>query len=305
MKKFLSYIIVFCLPIIATTIMVEFILRQMPNPYKYKFEWMQENSDDVETIILGSSHTFYGISPKYMECKAFNLANVSQSLSYDMFLLKYWSKRYKHLKTVVCPISFSSLFSRGLENGSESYRCRYYKIYMDCDMHSDFSLYNFEVSDVRTANGKLNKFLKGDDNPGCDEYGWGNAYLLSGKDSVNWNNGTEANAAVKRHTEKNWDYLDGNYNLLKAIAMFCKERNIQLILITTPCWHVYYDNLDEKQWAKTYELIDKLQEEFDVPYYDFLKDERFDANDFYDSNHLSDVGAEKFSKILSEIIKDK
>jgi hypothetical protein len=37
-------------------------------------------------------------------------------------------------------------------------------------------------------------------------------------------------------------------------------------------------------------------------YVDYLKDHRFEANDFYDSNHLSDVGAIKFTKILDNDI---
>lgn len=305
MKKFFIYITVFCLPIILTAILLEIKLRQIPNPYKHKYEWMQKNSDNVETIILGSSHTFFGINPKYLDDNAFNMANVSQDIVHDISLLKYWEKRYKHLKTVMYPISYFSFFSQGLKDGNENYRCRYYKLYMDCDIYPDFSLYNLEISDPRTAIGKMVNFLKKETNHSCNEYGWGDTYMLSRKNNIQWKNGSEAEAAVKRHTADNWDNIDDNYNLLKALAMFCKERNIQLILITTPCWHTYYDNLDEKQWAKTYELIDELQEEFDVPYYDFLKDERFEADDFYDSNHLSDVGAEKFSKILSGIIKNK
>lgn len=305
MKKFLIYITVFCLPIILTAILLEIKLRQIPNPYKYKYEWMQKNSDNVETIILGSSHTFFGINPKYLDDNAFNMANVSQDIVHDMSLLKYWEKRYKHLKTVVYPISYFSFFSQALKDGNENYRCRYYKLYMDCDIYPDFPLYNLELSDSRTAVGKFKKLLKNETDPGCNENGWGNTYLLSKKDNIMWNNGSEAKAAVKRHTADNWDNIGHNYNLLKTLTIFCKERNIQLILITTPCWHTYYDNLDEKQLTKTYELAHKFHKEFDVPYYDFLKDERFDASDFYDSNHLSDVGAEKFSKILSEIIKDK
>ncbi len=86
---------------------------------------------------------------------------------------------------------------------------------------------------------------------------------------------------------------------MKHIAEFCKSHNIQLVLITTPCWSSYYDNLDKKQLDRMYELTHKFQQEYQLPYFDYLKDSRFDADDFYDSNHLSDVGAVKFSKILN------
>lgn len=303
MKKFLKYGIFFVLPLIVASIPLEYLIRQVPNPYKYKYEWMQKNAEDVEILVFGSSHTFYGIRPEFFEGKAFSLANVSQGLRQDLFLLEYWADRYKKLKTVICPISFYSWFSHGLEYGSESYRCRYYKIYMDCDLYPDLSLYNLELSDFRTAKGKIAKLFSSNEDPGYDEYGWGNTYKLSKKKMTKWNDGTEAEAAVKRHTAKSWDYIDLNYARMKELVDFCKSRNIQLVFITTPCWYSYYDNLNKEQLAKMYELTNRFKNEFDVPYFDYLKDSRFEADDFYDSNHLSDIGASKFTKILNEDIR--
>ena len=303
MNKFLRYSILFVLPIVILSIPLEIMLRTVPNPYKYKYEWMQQNAEEVETIVLGSSHSFYGIRPEYLDGKAFSLANVSQDKAQDLFLLKYWAGRYRHLKTVIYPISSYLWFTHGLEYGIESYRCRYYKIYMDYNLYPDFSLYNLELSDPKTAMGKIGKLLPGNSDLGYDEYGWGTTYRLSEKKMVKWNDGTEAEAAVKRHTAKSWEYIESNYVQLRDMACFCRDHNIQLILITTPCWHTYYDNLDKKQQAKAHELTHRLQSEFGLPHLDYMKDTRFEANDFYDSNHLSTIGAEKFTRILNEDIK--
>ena len=303
MKKFIRYCALFVLPILIAALPVEYLIRQVPNPYKYKYEWMQRNAEDVEVLVFGSSHTFYGIRPEFFDRKAFSLANVSQGNRQDYFLLKYWADRYKQLKTIIVPISFYSWFGHGLEYGSESYRCRYYKIYMDCDLYSDWSLYNLELSDMRTALGKLGKYFSKDDDFGYDKYGWGNTYKLAKKKMTKWNDGTEAEAAVKRHTAKSWDYIEANYERMSEMAEFCKSHNVQLVFITTPCWHSYYDNLNKEQLSKMYELTHRFQKEFDVPYFDYLKDPRFTADDFYDSNHLSDIGAIKFTKILDKDIK--
>ena len=302
MKKFIKYSLFFVLPILIMAIPLEYILRQVPNPYKYKYEWMQKNAEDVEILAFGSSHTFSAIRPEFLEGKAFSLANVSQGIKVDLFLLKYWADRYKKLKTVICPISSFTWFDHGLENGNESYRCRYYKIYMDCNLYPDI-FNNFELSDIRTTKGKIKKLLFPNIDPGYDEYGWGNTNKLSEKKMGTWNDGTEAEAAAKRHTYKNWDDTDQNYALMKEIADFCKSRKIQLVLITTPCWHLYYEHLNGEQLKKMYELTHKIQQEYNLRYFDYLKDPRFEADDFYDSNHLSDVGAIKFSKILDKDIK--
>lgn len=174
---------------------------------------------------------------------------------------------------------------------------------MECDLYPDLSLYNLELSDFRTAKGKIAKLFSSNEDPGYDEYGWGNTYKLSKKKMDKWNDGTEAEAAVKRHTAKSWDYIDMKFSQMKELADFCKSRNIQLVLITTPCWHSYYDNLNKEQLNKMYELTNRFKNEFDVPYFDYLKDPRFEADDFYDSNHLSEIGAAKFTKILNEVIR--
>lgn len=303
MKKFLRYCALFVLPVLIAFLPVEYLIRQVPNPYKYKYEWMQKNAEDVEILVFGSSHTFYGIRPEFFDGKAFSLANVSQGYKQDSFLLKHWADRYNQLKTVIVPISFHSWFDDGFQYGAESYRCRYYKIYMDCDLYPNWSLYNLELSHLKTALGKLKKYISKGDDLGYDKYGWGNTQKLAEKDMAKWNDGTEAEVAVKRHTANNWNYIETNYERMKEMAVFCKNHKIQLVLITTPCWHSYYNNLNKEQLSKMYELTHRFQKEFDVPYFDFLKDPRFKADDFYDSNHLSDIGAIKFTKILNKYIK--
>ena len=281
------------------------MLRQVPNPYKYKFEWMQKNAEDVEVLVLGSSHTFYGIRPEFLDGKAFNLANGSQGTKEDLFLLEYWADRYKKLQTVIYPISFTTWFvEQELEDNIEAYRCRYYTIYMDCNLYPALPYYNFELADYRTAKEKTTKLFSSEKDLGYDEYGWGTTYKLSKKKMNMWNDGTEAEAAVRRHTAKTWDHIDRNYARMKKLANFCKKRNIQLILVTTPCWHSYYDHLDQKQLAKMYELTNRYVEESGAIYLDYLKDPRFEADDFFDSNHLSDIGAIKFTKILNEDIDE-
>jgi hypothetical protein len=305
MKHFLRQSLLFLIPICIVAIVAEVMLRQVPNPYRYKYEWMEQHADSVETLVFGSSHTFYGIRPEYLEGRAFSLANVSQPWKLDIWLLKRWAERCKQLKTIIWPISFSSWFGSGrLEDGTESYRCRFYKIYMHCDLYPNFSKYNLELSDYRTAKGKLGtavyNLFHDDADPGYDAYGWGKQYKLATKDMEKWNDGTEAAAAVKRHTVKSFEHTEKNIGLMTEVAEFCQQRGIRLVIITTPCWHAYTDSLNSTQLNRMYELTRQFQQKYHLTYLDYLKDPRFVPDDFFDSNHLSDVGAEKFSKILKE-----
>ena len=53
-----------------------------------------------------------------------------------------------------------------------------------------------------------------------------------------------------------------------------------------------------------YEIIEEMKQKYGLPYYDYLKDARFEADDFWNSDHLSDKGAVKFTKILQQELFD-
>ncbi len=317
MSRFLKYCILFSLPILVGAAAIEYAIRQIPNPYRCKYEWMDRHAEEVEVIILGSSHTFYGVKPNLFPQLTYNMANVSQEIEQDLWLLKHWAPRYQHLKTVVLTMSTCFWFNKGLENGDEAFRCCNYKIYMHCDLYSNISRYNLEIAQWPTAKEKLSKALPcyfssnnidGEQHnlsslTGCDQYGWGNIFLLKEKNLKEWNDETEAVNSARRHTPDNWDYTTKNLAKMKELARFCKEQGVQLVLITTPCWPSYYNRISRQQLSKMYQLVDSLQSEYNIPYFNYLKDNRFLEDDFYDSNHLSEIGAAKFTKILIEDIQ--
>lgn len=296
MKKFLKYILLFFLPFIATLIPLEFILRSVPNLYNYKYEWMQKNAEDVEILIFGSSHTNLGVNPKYIDGCAFNLAFPSQGWDIDVYLLNKWADRYKNLRLVVVPISYSSWFRGETEK-------RNYKLYMDYDMFPGFSLFDLEFSSFWTAKEKFVRWKNNDNSFVCDEYGF-NAHKLEKKNKKRWENKSYATDVIKSHTANDWSNIEQNKGYLESMAEFCEKRNIKMILVTTPCWHDYYDNMNKKQYAKMKELTQEFLKKHHVLYFDHLKDSRFVADDFWDIDHLSDVGAEKFTKILNEEIRN-
>lgn len=299
MKKFLLLSTLLCCTIITTLILGEFLVRTMPNPYKVKNKWMTEHSQNINSIILGSSHTYYGVRPEYVD-SLYNLANVSQNPKYDYFMLEKYGNLCPNLKTVILPISYFTLFDKSFEDGDEWYYELYYKIYMDCPYHSGFSKYSAEMFHLSVYFGKLGNWLLGRSNIKCDSLGWGMGYSLANK--IRDIDNANSMAVVKKHTAEDWSYLEENCFYLDKIVSYCKLRNIKLILITTPAWHTYYDNLDKRQLNKMYEVIRKIPE---VKYYDYLKDKRFVEDDFYDPDHLSDIGARKFTLILKSEVLDK
>ena len=300
MKSFISKILLFSSFVIAFISIGELLVRRVPNPYSYKHQWMLNNAKDVETLVLGSSHTYFGINPEKFTAETFNLAFTSQNFEYDYFLLNQYVERCTSLKNLILPISYFSMFSNRFEDKDSWWYAINYKIYMNCDIHSDFSKYNFEFFHPSVYKGKLLSILKPSENLQCTELGMGTAYDIKNKTN-NWN---DAEAAIERHTVKDYSKLEDNRGFLNKIIALCKDKDINVILITTPTWHTYYNGLNKVQLAKMHEVIDKLLRNNEhVKYYDFLTDDRFVEDDFYDCDHLSNIGANKFSEILNSLIE--
>ena len=300
MRRFLLYCVLFGAIIVSTLLLGECIIASSDNCYKYKHEWMLDNAEKVETLILGSSHAYYGISPLDFCEKSFNLANISQNFEYDYLLLKNYEKRLTELKTVILPMSYCSLFDARFEDGDEWWYAINYKKYMDVDVHSDFSKYNFEISKLSVYSGRLLKILSGNGLPPCDSLGFGMGYTLSAR-SQTWQE--DACVTVKRHTARDWSAFDWNLACLRSILALCRERSWRPVLVTLPSSHHYYNSLDSAQIGKMYEVVELMKSEYaDVEYFDFLRDGNFVDEDFFDCDHLSDIGARKFSKMFKDSI---
>lgn len=301
MNRFLKYVALFGLVCFATLVAGEFIVRQLPNQYRYKKSWMDKNASAVEILILGHSQAYYGIKPSMLGAPAFNLANVSQTFKYDYLLLENYIDRCARLTTVVLPVTYSSFFDKEMDYGDEWGYTINYKIYMGVDVHSDLSKYNFEISNFPVYAGKLRSIYMGS-NLSWDELGHGEDF---GSDKRVVDLEESALTAAKRHTATDWSSVNDNMRWLRKIIELCAKRSIRLVLVTPPVSQAYYQRLDSKQLSAMRGIIHSLVGRYGLSYYDYSAAKGFEDVDFYDADHLtSDVGAAKFTSMLAHDVCD-
>lgn len=301
MNKFIRRIISYLVPIVLVFIGMEFVVRNIPNSYSYKENIIKTKGDSIETLILGSSHTYYGINPAVLGMNSFNFANVSQSIYYDYNLLANNIKYCPTLKNIIIPISYFSM-SKKLNSGEENWRKYNYHHYMDCKTKI-IPKYNIGYYSLLLSKSVFNEFRTGikylildKDKLACSKYGWGTA-CKEGNDCDFVKSGK---LASKRHENNSSDF-NRNINLLNDIINLAKERNINVFMITTPTTKYYSDNLNPD---KLYKIINKCinisNVNDNVFYINYLTDNRFSLKYFYDSDHLNNVGAVFFSEILKK-----
>lgn len=286
------------LPILVFFLVLEIAIRKIPNDYQLKKDYLDENAAGINTLILGSSHTFYGLNPEFFSTKTFNAAYVSQSLGLDYEILNAYQSKLKNLKTVIVPISYFSLFET-LETDVEKWRIKNYVIYYSFENKYRFTD-NFESLDNHIAL-NIKKMIKyyvlNKPYITASTLGWGTNFNSKNKKPLN------GIFTAKKHTAKNFNLYNENVKSLQKIIALCKKNNIQIVFITTPTDKSYYENLNKIQIEKTTKTISELvKNNSNCNYLSLLKSEKFTKEDFYDADHLNEIGAKKLSLLLNKLI---
>ena len=298
------------MPIIMCAIAFEILLRNIPNEYSEKREYLDRTAHGIETLILGSSHAFYGVNPEYLSMNAYNAAHVSQSLNYDYYILKKHVENLTNLKMVVIPISYFSLYS-DLESGIECWRAPYYYRYSGIRAAGK-AIDKIEITEGAQFTKLLRKtmdyYLRNRSMQTINSYGWGTMYKSTHGRDLNETGIT----AAKRHTMagQNPDTLQELFiktvGFLESIITECETRGSKVFLFAPPAYKTYRENLDDRQWTTTLDAITQLTNKFpSCRYVNFMDDERFIEEDFYDADHLNEIGAKKLSLFLDKVMSNQ
>jgi len=301
MKYFLKYIVIFLIPILIIAITIEVLVRYIPNRYKLQANYLETHAKDVETIIIGSSHTLYGINPEFIDGQVFNSSNVSQTLDLDLEILKHYEQDFKKLKNVVIRLSYTTLFEKLVES-NEKWRMKDYVIYHN--IQNGFSISN--NSELISVKFKSNLkriyeyYIQNKNTLYTNDLGWGtDANSSNSKDLVK-----TGVIIAKKHTIKDQSLFYENLKTLDAIVAFCKRKNFKIFLVTLPAYESYTNNLDPQQLNKTINTAQQIADiNSNCSYSNFLKNNLFVDSDFFDADHLNEKGATKFSLIINKLLK--
>ncbi|MBO7609995.1 MAG: hypothetical protein J6S96_07325 [Muribaculaceae bacterium] len=303
MRNFLKYISFFILGLACVAFVGESVVRHYPNSYRLKAETAQRNADDVQTLIFGNSRTYYGINPGEMTGKALNLANVSQTLEYDCFMLEnFFAQHHHNLKNVIIQVDYSNLFDPPLEESSwDWYRCTYYKLYAHCDKHSWFSKYSLELLCPSRFRSKLPVAVKyavsGQAQLDCDSLGFGQT-TTKRFDAGRMSHATQS--GLDRYKAIHLDMKEYNAQFLRRMCDFCKNNGVRIIIVSMPIWRELFQAKGHDEEPLVNQELEQCRKEFGAEIKDYMSDSRMKDEDFVDAVHLSPLGAKHFTAMLEE-----
>ena len=101
------------------------------------------------------------------------------------------------------------------------------------------------------------------------------------------------------------DIIQENREYMESIIKKCEEKNVSVLLLTTPVCSTYYACADSAQFSLMIETCEEMTQKYNnVQYLNLFRDSRFVEEDFFFSFHLETDGAVKLTKILDEYISD-
>ncbi len=287
---------------------MEALLRNIPNDYQKKRAYLETNAHEIETLILGNSHSLAGLDPSYFDTKTFNAAHVSQSINYDLAILNRYIDTFVSLKTIIIPISYFSLYET-LESSQETWRIKNYNIYYG--IHLSKSLKNYsEVLSLRLHTNLyriIDYYFLRKTAITCTDLGWGKTRLSkdaqnlleTGLRAANFHTVTDIN-------EKKFQFIyQENLHYLNEILTWSLDNDVVVLLISFPVYKTYINQLNKDQLKSTILTAEEISAQYvNCTYLNLMEDSIFYAKDFYDADHLSELGAKKMSFIVNQIIDD-
>jgi hypothetical protein len=133
----------------------------------------------------------------------------------------------------------------------------------------------------------------------CSPLGWGTNYSSKGKQNLL----VTGEVAAKRHSYIDKSHFNENLQDLEAIINFAVKRNIKVLLYTSPAYKSYVKNLDGYQLNTTVNTLEALSQKYQgVFYFNLLTCQSFNENDFYDADHLDEIGAKKLTYKIDSLL---
>lgn len=295
----------FCFPILLTWAGLEWFLKQVPNAHTVKQAALEGLKAEVDTLIVGSSSAYLGISPVNLSGSAFNLANTAQTLEYDVKLVEKLVPQLPSLKRVIVTIGYISLDWQ-LNDSSERWRQYNYEQFWtippsreadrsDVRMWSLVALYS-PRSSLKMASEGFPSLAKEVDARGWFQVPVNDVSIDLGQDEAKRKVGSH-NALMRVAN------ASANVARLENLFVNLRQRRVEVVLVTLPVWQTYADAMNPERWARTQTTLEKLTDKYGIRYFSFLREPRLEAADFYDLDHLNSRGAIRFTQMLNAALE--
>jgi hypothetical protein len=246
------------------------------------------NFGDVDLLILGSSHAFIEIDPRFFEnvgIKSFNLGSSAQTPIQTEILLKRYFKKLKP-NFVVMDV-FPRMFTMdGIESSMDLVR--------NDSVGFDYLCHAVASRNIKFLNTTLFHYLNnGFDSKYNNKYKVDNEYVSGGFVE-------EKLKRIKsfKLSENQWEFIESQFEALDRIIGFLKSKSVTVLLVESPYTKTLYASYTNHD-----DFIERLNSKVEyINYNGQLPLE--DTLHFNDQDHLNSDGVRIYNRLLvSDVVR--
>lgn len=311
MKKFLSKLFLFCLPLLlfsfATDILLSHCLKKSNTEAQGEFSvWNDIYSGKINSdiVIYGSSRAWIQIDPAIISnafnAPVYNLGIDGQNIILEYFRHSMFLKYNRPPKVIIFSVDHNTLGK--LKDLYNSDQFLPYMLFNNTIRQATESFNGFNLADYCIPSFRFMGRDKIIDHAARSIFKPEPEikYRINGYKGMDlqWNNDFEK-AKVKMGSY--WVIFDSSsVHLFDGYLRECKEKNIKNILVYTP------EYIEGQKFTKNMnEMMDIFRGfalKYNIPFYDYSKDSiSFQKKYFYNSEHMNSAGSKLFTE---ELVKD-
>jgi len=293
----------FASPLVAAFMAAEAMLARYPNTYTGVRDAFVQARGKADTVILGSSTAMSGIDLNAFSPPAASLANISQGLEFHDLLLRRHAGDIPNLDTVVICMDYFTLGYRMVESG-QAWRSDFYGHFWDVrSPHRSPSLKSISLFWLYGPR-KSMSFIVGKASPLAPD---GNDADGKREDEPWHSNPAAAGQRMDKHEKliRARDY-PRNADTLDRLLSDLSRKGVRTFLVRMPVHRSYAELTDPEREAGNREIMHRLRRKHGCVLLDYSRDTRFVDDDFYDPDHLSSSGRNRFmAALLSDMARHK
>lgn len=278
----------------------------------------------AKTVIAGTSHAMNGIMEKHFKGDVINFSVSSQDIYYDLLhIRKACEEGRQVIENCIINVGYYMFYQDLSLSKNTNYIVKkvYEPLFQDSHHMQIDCMYNPLQEVIELGKEFFSKELIA---LFCKEWGRSvfmdqGSYYGEMKDrkgnsrlalqGFEWGKMSEAereNCARLRTADHNRVYAHKesrleNGRLIEEIVEYLSKRNIRTVFVVFPFTKWYNQYINPQYKEDIYQLLDNLK--FPIEYLDMNELDCFSDNDFLDSDHLNDTGAEKATKVLNDFLE--
>lgn len=307
-RKFITYSLLFFLPVLLGYGLVEYLTLQLPSSVKANGAYLERMSKNFEVLVLGSSQMKDAVNPVWLSKPTLNLASGDQHHDTDFKLLRALLPGLPNVRTVVLEVSYSHLELP--HNGPDFWKNALYLKYYDVNCYERGTYFKdrlIYLSRPPFFSKKINEYYF--------QKKTTEAYNLYGFDTINFDgrfqklnyDRTKIGQAkrFKINLIPSEAIFHKNKALLLEILDYLDEQQIRVIICTVPMYEGYLEKRNPSILQRRNRTLDEIKTNYHNVV--ILREEEntthYQVRDFWNESHLNPRGAVKFSHTLNDILQ--